>query len=147
MSTELTFGPYVLDVQRGVLLREGRPVALSSKGFRLLEAFLAAPGQVLTKPELMRKAWGDATVEESNLSVQIAALRKQLGPAADGTDWIATIPRVGYRFAGPPELAPIKQPDETKPAPQGERRPSIAVLPFANLSEEKRAGVSRGWDH
>ncbi len=137
MSTELAFGPYILDVQRGMLLREGRPVALSSKGLRLLEAFLAAPGQVLTKPELMRKAWGDAAVEESNLSVQIAALRKQLGPTADGADWIVTIPRVGYRFAGPPELASISQPDETKLSTEAERRPSIAVLPFTNLSEEK----------
>lgn len=137
MSTELAFGPFILDMHRGMLLREGRPVALSSKGLRLLEALLTSPGQVLTKPELMRKGWGDAAVEESNLSVQIAALRKQLGPAADGTDWIATIPRVGYRFAGPPESASIKHPDETKPLPEGESRPSIAVLPFTNLNEEK----------
>ena len=137
MLTELAFGLFILDMHRGMLLREGRPVALSSKGLRLLEALLTAPGQVLTKPELMRKAWGDAAVEESNLSVQIAALRKQLGPAADGTDWIATIPRVGYRFAGPPESVSIKHPDETKPLPEGESRPSIAVLPFTNLNEEK----------
>lgn len=135
MSTELAFGPFVLDVHRNKLLREGRPVALSSKGFQLLEALLTAPGQVLTKQELMRRVWGDAAVEESNLSVQIAALRKQLGPAADGTDWIATIPRVGYRFLGPPEAVSTKQVGETKPSQKGERRPSIAVLPFANMSE------------
>lgn len=137
MSTEFTFGPFVLDVHRGMLLREGRPVAVSSKGLQLLEALLAARGQVLTKPELMRRAWSGTAVEESNLSVQIAALRKQLGPAADGTDWIATIPRVGYRFAGPPESASVKPPDEPKRPQEGERRPSIAVLPFANMSEEK----------
>ena len=120
-----------------MLLREGRPVTLSSKGFPLLEALLAARGQVLTKPELMRRVWGDAVVEESNLSVQIAALRKQLGPAPDGTDWIATIPRVGYRFLGQPESASTLQPEERKLTPERERRPSIAVLPFANLSEVK----------
>ena len=102
MSTDFAFGPFVLDTQRGRLLREGRPVAVSSKGLQLLEALLASPGRVLTKTELMRAAWGDAAVEESNLSVQIAALRKQLGPNADGGDWIATIPRVGYRFVGLP---------------------------------------------
>ena len=100
MSTDFIFGPFVLDTQRGRLLREGRPVAVSSKGLRLLEALLAMPGRVLTKAELMQTAWGDAAVEESNLSVQMAALRKQLGPTADGGDWIATIPRVGYRFVG-----------------------------------------------
>ena len=100
MSSTLVFGSYVFDAQRSRLLREGRPVAVSSKGLRLLEAFLASPGLVLTKTELMRAGWGDATVEESNLSVQIAALRKQLGPTADGGDWIMTVPRVGYRFVG-----------------------------------------------
>ena len=54
MSTGLAFGPFILDTQRGRLRREGRPVAVSSKGLRLLEAFLAAPGEVLTKTELMR---------------------------------------------------------------------------------------------
>ena len=100
MTPDFTFGPFVLDTQRGRLLREGRPVAVSSKGLRLLEVLLATPGRVLTKAELMQTAWGDAAVEESNLSVQMAALRKQLGPTADGGDWIATIPRVGYRFVG-----------------------------------------------
>jgi len=85
----------------------------------------------------MRRAWGDTAVEESNLSIQIAAPRKQLGPATDDTDWIATIPRVGYRFVGAPESASIKQPNEITPSPEGEPRPSIAVLPVANLSEQK----------
>ena len=84
----------------------------------------------------MRAAWGDAAVEESNLSVQIAALRKQLGPNADGGDWITTIPRVGYRFVGLPAGS---RPKTVRKAPPIERehRPSIAVLPFANLSGEK----------
>ena len=48
----------------------------------------------------MDTAWPGTAVEESNLSVQIAALRKLLGAAHDGGEWIATVPRVGYRFAG-----------------------------------------------
>src|ERR1700687_377114 len=98
MSPDVAFGPFVLDRRSGRLLREGQPVAVSSKGLQLLEALLGAPGRVLTKAEWMRAAGGDTAVEESNLSVQIAALRKKLGPSADGGDWIATIPRVGYRF-------------------------------------------------
>jgi TolB-like protein len=138
MSSDLAFGPFVLDTQRGTLLREGRPVAVSSKGLQLLEALLGSPGRVLTKTELMRAAWGDTAVEESNLSVQIAALRKQLGPTTDGGDWITTIPRVGYRFVGLPAKGPTAGIAETKSPPiEREHRPSIAVLPFANLSGEK----------
>ena len=132
---DITFGPFNLDRQRGQLLREGRPVAVSSKGLKLLEALIGSTGQVLTKTDLMQAAWGDTAVEESNLSVQIAALRKQLGPNADGGDWIVTIPRVGYRFVG---LAVQQQAAEPKPQlTERERRPSIAVLPFANSNDEK----------
>lgn len=138
MSTDLAFGPFILDAQRGKLLREGRPIAVSSKGLRLLEAFLASPGEVLTKAELMQTGWGNAAVEESNLSVQIAALRKQLGPMADGGDWIATVPRVGYRFVGPSAQLRGEESVSAKPPSSGrEHRPSIAVLPFANLGGEK----------
>jgi len=138
MPTQFAFGPFVLDTQRAVLLSEGRPIALSSKGLQLLQALVGSPGQVLTKTELMRAAWGDAAVEESNLSVQIAALRKQLGPTPDGGEWIATTPRVGYRFIGLTAQAPAKDAKASKTSPaEREHRPSIAVLPFANLSGDK----------
>jgi TolB-like protein len=138
MSSSFAFGSFILDTQRGKLLREGRPVSVSSKGLRLLEAFLASPGQVLTKTELMRAVWNDAAVEESNLSVQIAALRKQLGPTADGGEWITTVPRVGYRFIGLSGQEPAGQTAAAKPSPVDRKhRPSIAVLPFTNLSGER----------
>jgi DNA-binding winged helix-turn-helix (wHTH) protein len=112
MSTDFAFGPFILDAQRGRLLREGRPVVVSSKGLQLLEALVGSAGRVLTKTELMRAAWSDAAVEESNLSVQIAALRKQLGTNADGGDWIVTIPRVGYRFVGQSRFRKSAQDDK-----------------------------------
>jgi TolB-like protein/Tfp pilus assembly protein PilF len=138
MFSGLAFGPLTLDARHGRLLREGRPVAVSSKGLRLLEAFLAAPGQVLKKSELMRAGWGDAAVEESNLSVQIAALRKQLGPTVGGGDWITTVPRVGYRFVGLSEQMPVDEAAAPKPSPvERDYRPSIAVLPFVNPGGNK----------
>ena len=138
MSADFTFGPFILDRQRGRLLRDGRSVTVSSKGLQLLQAFAGSAGRVVTKAELMRAAWGDTAVEESNLSVQVAALRKQLGPNADGSDWIITVPRVGYRFVGLPVQKQTGSITEPKALlAERERRPSIAVLPFANLSDEK----------
>ena len=133
MSTRLAFGPFVLDAERGTLAREGRPVAVSSRGVQLLKALLAAPGELVTKADLMQAAWSDAAIEESNLSVQIAALRKQLGPAPDGGEWIATVPRAGYRFVG--DIA--TQPATDRPLIAPEDRPSIAVLPFTNVGADK----------
>jgi DNA-binding winged helix-turn-helix (wHTH) protein len=88
MSAKLAFGPFLLDTERGMLLRDGRPVAISSKGIQLLQALLEVPGRVLAKTNLMEAAWPGMVVEESNLSVQIAALRKLLGPSPDGGDWM-----------------------------------------------------------
>jgi TolB-like protein/DNA-binding winged helix-turn-helix (wHTH) protein len=106
----LAFGPFRLNDANGTLLRDGEPLPVGQRAVRVLKALLEHPGEVLTKSELMDAAWPDATVEEANLHVQIASLRKILGPAPDGGEWIATIPRVGYRFVPDREardLAPI----------------------------------------
>ena len=128
----LAFGPFVLDIARGVLLRDGRPVPANQKGVRLLTALLRTPGEAVDKATLMDAAWPGMTVEESNLSVQIAALRKLLGATHDGSEWIATLPRVGYRFAGRVSAAE----DEQRNAYATAKRPLIVVLPFVLVSDE-----------
>jgi TolB-like protein len=125
----VAFGPFVLDPDNGTLFRDGELVAIGQKGALLLAALVASPGQVRTKTELMDAAWPGTTVEESNLSVQIAALRKLLGPSPGGGEWIMTVSRVGYRFVG--------QPTATAPNPDLRPElviPSLAVLPFQNMS-------------
>lgn len=127
----VTFGPFVFNPARGGLLRDGRSVPVSHKGIRLLEALLQIPGEAVNKATLMDAAWPGTAVEESNLSVQIAALRKLLGAAHDGGEWIVTVPRVGYRFAG--SVSPTDGQDQGLEATA---RPLIAVLPFGIVSEE-----------
>jgi TolB-like protein len=124
------FGPFVLDPSRGALLRDGRPVQVNQKGILLLTALLRTAGEAVGKEALMEAAWPGMAVEESNLSVQIAALRKLLG---EGGEWIATVPRVGYRFTGT-VTDPARENDEASDAP--ESRPLIAVLPFGIVSDE-----------
>lgn len=128
----MTFGPFVLDPARGELLRDGRPVPASHKGIRLLAALLQAPGEIVDKATLMDAAWPGTAVEESNLSVQIAALRKLIGGAHDGGEWIVTVPRVGYRFTG----AVLRTDGRDESIEADSARPLIAVLPFGIVSEE-----------
>ncbi len=128
------FGPFVLDPAAGTLLRDGVPVALGYRALKLLEAFAERPGEILEKAALMDAAWPGMAVEEGNLTVQIAQLRKLLGPTADDREWISTVPRVGYRFTNSVEQfggvtrKPVIPPD----------RPSIAVLPFVSISNDPK---------
>jgi TolB-like protein len=102
-------------------------------------------GAPVTKDALMEAAWPGLAVEDSNLTVQIAALRRVLREVPGGENWIATLPRRGYRFAGPAvtkseaqvSAAPMADPaSKLAPttAPALPDKPSIAVLPFENLS-------------
>ena len=139
-NRRIEFGAFILDLEHGSLLRDGRPVAVNSKGILLLEALVGSTGAPIGKAQLMEAAWAGTAVEESNLSVQIAALRKLLGPQPDGREWIATVPRVGYRFVGDVQI--IDQPVEAQHVRGSDplaatNRPSIAVLPLTNVSGDK----------
>src|SRR5271165_2886887 len=131
------FGPFVLDLATGTLSRKGVPISVSYRASRLLAAFLERPGGVLTKSDLVDAAWEGAAVEESNLSVQIAALRKLLGQTPEGGDWITTVPRVGYRFAQSLDSdargADVRGDEKVALA----HRPGVAVLPFANVGGDR----------
>src|SRR5215469_5495127 len=119
------FGPFRLDRPGRQLLRDGQPVPLGRRAFDTLVALVDADGATLTKDTLLAAVWPGLIVEENNLQVQISTLRKALG---DG--WIITVPGRGYRFSTtPPEApAPLATP------PQLPDKPSIAVLPFQNMS-------------
>jgi hypothetical protein len=67
----------------------------------LLRILIDRAGAPVSKDALMEAAWPGLTVEDSNLTVQIAALRRALGEVSGGESWIATLPRRGYRFVGP----------------------------------------------
>jgi TolB-like protein len=132
------FGPFVLDPEAGTLLRDGEPVSVSHRGLLLLAAFAERPGEVLAKSHLMDAGWPGQAVEESNLSVQIAALRKLFGTAPAGAEWIVTIPRVGYRFTVATtriDGAHGTTPAQAQSAPAA-TKPSIAVLPFTTHGQE-----------
>ena len=134
------FGPFRLDISSGILFRGAEPLPVGRRAVALLRALIEQPGTPVAKGALIEAAWPGQAVEESNLSVQIASLRRVLGETAGGERWIETLPRHGYRFVGP--VATDENADAPAPSPSGAHsltlpdRPSIAILPFSNLSSD-----------
>src|SRR5690349_2550484 len=92
------FGPFSLDTDKRVLVRDGEPVTLSPRAYETLLALLRHRGRVVEKSELMEMLWPDSFVEENNLNQNISALRKALGERPEESRYIKTVPGRGYRF-------------------------------------------------
>src|SRR5262245_36228096 len=92
------FGPFRLDVDERLLMRDGRMTPLPPKVFDTLLVMVENRGRVVSKDELMQSLWPDTFVEESNLTQNISQLRRALGDGTDGVKYIETIPKRGYRF-------------------------------------------------
>ena len=128
------FGRFVLQPAAQRLLVDGEAVAVGPRAFDLLVALVERAGQVVSKGELLDLVWPGLVVEENNLQVQISTLRKILGPNA-----ITTLAGRGYRFTLPINAVDLPPQSfaaqETAPT-TAEETPSIAVLPFVNLSDD-----------
>ena len=125
---EIRFGGFRFDPARRELLREGGvQVRLGGRGLDILSALAAARGDLVTKDELLARVWPGQIVEDNTLQAQISALRKALDEDKSGQTCVVTVPGRGYRLIGLSE----------EPAgPALPDRPSIAVLPFDNLSND-----------
>jgi len=95
------FGDFVLVPQERLLLRGGVPVPLTAKAFDLLAILVQRSGHLVSKDELFEEVWPNTTVQETNLTVNISALRKALGGGRNGSEFIQTVPGHGYRFVAP----------------------------------------------
>jgi predicted ATPase/DNA-binding winged helix-turn-helix (wHTH) protein len=99
------FGPFRLVVGERLLVKKGEPVALGGRSFDILIALLERPGEVVSHRDLMQRVWPDVRVEEVNLRVNVANLRKALGDGADGARYIDNVPGRGYCFVAPVDRA------------------------------------------
>ena len=133
----LEFGPFRLDADAEILFRGAEPTVLGQRAVALLRLLLERAGAPVSKDALIEAAWPGLAVEDSNLTVQIAALRRVFEEVAGGTSWIETLPRRGYRYVGPAVTTgnpPAERNLQTSPALALPDKPSVAVLPFSNLS-------------
>jgi DNA-binding winged helix-turn-helix (wHTH) protein/tetratricopeptide (TPR) repeat protein len=103
------FGPFRVDPDKRLLLRDDRPVPLQPKAFEMLLVLVQKSGTVVLKDDLMKALWPDSFVEESNLTQHIFVLRKSLGETAGENRYIATVPGRGYQFAEQVRLVPEQE--------------------------------------
>jgi TolB-like protein len=134
MATNYELGPFHLDGKAEILFRGTEPVALGQRAVALLRALVERAGAPVSRDVLVEAAWPGLTVEDANLTVQIASLRRVFAEASGGESWIETLPRRGYRYIGP--ATPKGEPNiaVASTALALPDKPSIAVLPFQNLS-------------
>ena len=123
------FGPFVLLPARQLLIKDGASIRIGGRAFDILTALVERAGETVTKRELFSRVWPDTVVEEGNLKVNMAVLRRTLGEAPGGTPYIATIVGRGYRFVAAvqvstsPEATSDVSPDVAAASPRNHNLP------------------------
>jgi TolB-like protein/predicted ATPase len=146
LAVEFGFGEYILDVARRELWRGAELVALEPQVFDLLIYLIQNRDRVVTKDDIFEAVWRGRIVSESALTTRINAVRKAVGDSGAAQHLIRTLARKGIRFVGEvreqkspivvTQLALAEAPPRPAPAPPD--RPSIAVLPFTNMSGDSK---------
>jgi TolB-like protein len=142
-----SFEDFVLDTDQRELRRGHLRIAIQPQVFDLLEFMIRNRERVVSKDDLIAAIWGGRIVSESALTTRINAARTAIGDSGEDQQFIRTLPRKGVRFVGV-----VREVEEEKPQPpravalpsgaaQAQKppfplpdRPSIAVLPFTNMS-------------
>jgi len=134
------FEAYALDPGIRELRRGAELIPLEPQVFDLLVFLIENRDRVVSKDDLMAAVWRGRVVSESTLTSRINAARKAVGDSGEGQALIRTVARKGFRFVGtvsdaaPAVPIPREAADPAQPGFALPERPSIAVLPFVNMS-------------
>src|SRR5271169_176764 len=141
----ISFGPFRLMAGQRLLLEGEKPVRLGSRAFDILAALVERAGEVVGKEELIARAWPQTFVEESNLKIQVSALRRALGDGQDGHRFVVTVPGRGYNFVASvrqEEPARASQPPSIAPAAAGLHNLPHAITRMIGREEAMAAIMS-----
>src|SRR5580704_13527262 len=133
-ESAISFGPYRLVAAQRLLLEGDTPVRLGSRAFDILAALVERAGEMVSKEELIARAWPTTFVEEANLKIQVSALRRALGDGQGDHRYIATVVGRGYNF-----VAPIRKEEPSRASPS----PTIAPAALHNLPSATTRMIGR----
>jgi TolB-like protein len=139
------FEDYALDLERRELYRGANVVSVAPQVFDLLDYLIRNRERVVSKDDLINAIWNGRSVSDAALTTRLNVARSAIGDTGEEQRLIKTLPRRGFRFIGSIREANepsgagaivgcgVEAPESALPLPD---RPSIAVLPFINLSSE-----------
>ncbi|WP_122316445.1 winged helix-turn-helix domain-containing protein [Pseudomonas cichorii] len=94
----LRFGPYVFHVAQRLVMQDDVALRVGGRALDILQVLVEQAGSVVGKDALIARVWHNSVVEDINLRVQVAALRRALGDGRNGQRYIETVPQRGYCF-------------------------------------------------
>ena len=131
------FEEYAFDTDRRELHRGTDAVSITPQVFDLLEYLIRNRERVVSKDDLIKAIWNGRSVSDAALTTRLNAARDAIGDSGEEQRFIKTLPRKGFRFVGQVREAKgcrSKPGDSPESAPALPDKPSIAVLPFANMT-------------
>ena len=132
------FEEYAFDTDRRELHRGTDAVSITPQVFDLLDYLIRNRERVVSKDDLIKAIWNGRSVSDAALTTRLNAARGAIGDSGEEQHFIKTLPRRGFRFVGQVrevrEIASLNSGDTPDSVPALPGKPSIAVLPFANMS-------------
>jgi adenylate cyclase len=128
-AKQLRFNRYVLDLDRGCLILDGKEIALRPKTFAVLHYLIENAGRLVSKDELFAAVWPNLVITDDALVQSIGELRRALGD--DGSRLIRTIPRRGYRFESEVSVSPASGDGVPSPEPGVGTRTPLSFFTMA----------------
>ena len=137
------FEGYAFDTGRRELHRGTDVVSVAPQVFDLLDYLIRNRDRVVSKDDLINAVWNGRSVSDAALTTRLNVARSAIGDSGEEQRLIKTLPRRGFRFVGAVHegertsgavLAPDGHVESSNPAPALPDKPSIAVLPFENMS-------------
>src|ERR1051325_7237126 len=150
----IRFGVFELDLRSGELQKQGRKIRLEGQPVQVLICLLEKPGELVTREELHRKLWPSDTFVnfEHGLNAAVKRLRHALNDSADNPRFVETLPRRGYRFIAPMQVAAIAAEPVVIPvaagateAPAARNTPEVVDSDQAEIFTRNVSVVNRPW--